>query len=139
MLFLKYLWFGLLGALSYVENLLAKVRVHWWLFIAERRRKHQQYAEALEVLQKVIALHPHRALAFVQAGYCLARLNRHEEALHSYERALQVASNYGEAHAYIGQAYYDLGRKREALESLNRAIRMKPSLKDDPYWLHMWG
>lgn len=115
------------------------MRVHWWLFIAERKRKHEQYAEALEVLQKVIALQPRRALAFVQAGYCLARLSRHEEALHYYEGALQVASNYGEAHAYIGKAYYELGRKREALESLNRAIRMKPSLKDDPYWLHMWG
>jgi tetratricopeptide (TPR) repeat protein len=65
--------------------------------------------------------------------------NRHEEALHSYERALQIAANYGKAHAYIGLAYYHLGRNREALESLNRTIRMKPRLKDDPYWLHMLG
>jgi tetratricopeptide (TPR) repeat protein len=107
-----------LGATSRVESLLARVKVHWWLFIAGRKRKRQQFAETLGVLQKVIALQPHRAHAFVQAGYCLARLSRHEEALHYYEGALQVASNYGEAHAYIGKAYYDLGRKREALEGL---------------------
>jgi len=38
-----------------VENLLARVKVRWWLFIVGRKRKHEQYAEALEVLHKVIA------------------------------------------------------------------------------------
>jgi tetratricopeptide (TPR) repeat protein len=122
-----------------VEKLLARVKVYWWMFIAGRKRKHEQYAEAFEVLQKVIALEPHRALALLRTGFCLAKLNRHQEALNSYERALQVAPNYGDAHAYIGLAYYDLGRNRESLESINRAIRMKPGLTDDPYWLSHVG
>ncbi len=104
-----------------------------------RKRKHEQCAEALEVLHKVIAAQPQRALAFVQAEYSLAKLNRHEEASRSYARALEIAPNYGEAHAYMGLTYHDLGLYREALESLNRAIRMKPSLTDDPYCLHMLG
>lgn len=54
-------------------------------------------------------------------------------------RAIEIAPNYGEAHAYVGLTYHDVGRYREALESLNRAIRMQPSLTDDPYWLHMLG
>ena len=87
-----------------MENLLARMKVRWWLFIVRRKRKHEQYAEALEVLYKVIAVLPQRALAFVQAGFCLAKLNRHEEALRSYARALEIAPNYGEAHAYIGLA-----------------------------------
>jgi len=45
-----------------VENLLAKVKVRWWLLIVRRKRKHEQYAEALEVLHKVIAVQPQRAL-----------------------------------------------------------------------------
>ena len=93
-----------------MENLLARVKVRWWLFIAGRERKNEHYAGALEVLHKVIAVQPQRALAFVQAGYCLAKLNRHGEALHSYARALEIAPNYGEAHAYVGLAYHDLGR-----------------------------
>ncbi len=115
------------------------MKVRWWLFIVGRKRKHEQYAEALEVLHKVIAAQPQRALAFVQAEYSLAKLNRHEEASRSYARALEIAPNYGEAHAYMGLTYHDLGLYREALESLNRAIRMKPSLTDDPYCLHMLG
>src|SRR5258705_518067 len=95
----------LLGATSHVENVLARMKVRWWLFIAGRKRKHEHYAEALKILHKVIAAQPNRALAFLQAGFCLAKLNRYEEALHSYERALQIAPNYGEAHAYIGLAY----------------------------------
>lgn len=122
-----------------MENLLATVKVRWWLFIVGRKRKHEQYAEALEVLHKVIVAQPQRALAFVQAGYCLAKLSRHEEAFRSYARALEIAPNYGEAHAYMGITYYDLERYREALESLNRAIRMQPRLTAQPYWLHMLG
>jgi len=41
-----------------VENLLARVKVRWWLFIVGRKRKHEQCAEALEVLHKVIAAQP---------------------------------------------------------------------------------
>jgi tetratricopeptide (TPR) repeat protein len=93
------------GSTSRVENLLATVKVRWWLFIARRKRKHEQYAEALEVLHKVIAVQPQRALAFVQAGHCLAKLNRQGEALRSYARALEIAPNYGEAHAYMGLTY----------------------------------
>jgi tetratricopeptide (TPR) repeat protein len=115
------------------------VKIRWWMFIAGRKRKYEQYAEALEVLHKVIAAQPQRALAFVQAGYCLAKLNRHEEAFRSYARALEIAPNYGEAHAYMGITYYDLERYRESLESLNRAIRMQPSLTAQSYWLHMLG
>ena len=122
-----------------MENMLARVKVRWWLFIVGRKRKHEQYAEALEVLHKVIAVQPQRALAFVQAGYCLAKLKRQGEALRSYARALEIAPNYGEAHAYMGLTYYDLGRYRETVESLNCAIRMKPRLMNDPYWRHMLG
>ena len=69
------------------------MKVRWWLFIARRKRKHEQYAEALELLHKVIAVQPQRALAFLQAGYCLAKLNKEEEALRSYARALEIAPN----------------------------------------------
>jgi hypothetical protein len=75
--------------------LLATVKVRWWLFIARRKRKHEQYAGALEVLYKIIAVQPQRALAFVQAGYCLAKLNRQGEACvltreHSKSRQIMV-------------------------------------------------
>jgi tetratricopeptide (TPR) repeat protein len=104
-----------------VENLLARAKVRWWLFIVRRKRKHGRYAEALAILQKVIAAQPGRALAFLQAGFCLTKLHRYEEALESYERAFQVAPNYGDAHAYAGLAYHELGRNREAFESLPKS------------------
>ena len=85
-----------------MNNFLNSLKVRWWLFLVERKRKDEQYAEALQILHKVIAKQPQRALAFVQSGYCLIKLHRPEEALHSCEKALQVAPNYGEAHAYMG-------------------------------------
>jgi tetratricopeptide (TPR) repeat protein len=89
-----------------VENLLARAKVRWWLFVVRRKRKQGRYAEALEILHKVIAAQPSRALAFVQAGFCLTKLNRYEEALKSCQRALQLAPNYGDAHAHLGLAYH---------------------------------
>ena len=75
-----------------MENFLNSVKVRWWLFMVARKRKNEQYAEALGILHKVIAIQPQRALAFVQAGYCLTKLNRPEEALHSCEKALQIST-----------------------------------------------
>jgi tetratricopeptide (TPR) repeat protein len=137
--YFKDIPFDHLGATGHVENLLARVKVRWWLFIVQRRRKHGRYAEALEILHKITAAQPNRALAFLQTGFCLAKLNRLDEALRAYDRVLQITPNYGEAHAYLGLAYHDLGRNQEALEALNRAFRMKPSLGDEPHWLHMLG
>jgi tetratricopeptide (TPR) repeat protein len=56
-----------------------------------------------------------------------------------YERALQLAPNYVDAHANLSLTYHELGRHQEALDSLNRAIRIKPSLGNDPYWMCMLG
>src|SRR5580698_8893553 len=39
------------GSTSRVENLLARVKVRWWLFLVGRKRKHQQYAEAYWTLR----------------------------------------------------------------------------------------
>jgi len=53
------------------------MKVRWWLFIVARKCKHERYAGALDVLQKVIVAQPQRAVAFVHLGYCLTKLGRH--------------------------------------------------------------
>src|SRR5580692_11038414 len=108
-----------------MRRLLHAARIKWWRFIVERQRKREDYAGCLETLEKILKMGPRDAGALVRAGYCLRKLNRTEEALALFHRALEISPNYGDAHANLSLAYRDLGRNQEAIDSLNRAVRIK--------------
>jgi len=122
-----------------MDALAKYVRTKWWLFCGEQKRKRKQYAEALSYFEKVTAVDPLRAFALAQAAFCLNQLERYDETIDAYERALQRAPHYAQVHAHLGLAYGRLGRNQEAYDSLQRAFRMKPKLKEDPYWLYVLG
>ena len=56
----------------------------------------------------------------------LARLERHEEAVESYDRALALAPNVPGAHVNRGNALAALGRHEPALASFEQALRLTP-------------
>src|SRR5271154_3089755 len=122
-----------------MENLLGRIKGRWLLFNAARKRKRGQYADALEILRKVARVDPDCAVSFIWAGDCLANLNRHQEAIDSYEHALQLVPHYGDAHAHLSLTYYALGRNQEALASFNLGVRFKPRLMDEEFWLYRLG
>ena len=51
---------------------------------------------------------------------------RHEEAITSYNQALELNPNYPEVHYNIGIVLDELGRYEEAIKSYNSAIKLKP-------------
>jgi tetratricopeptide (TPR) repeat protein len=122
-----------------MENWLTRIKGKWWLLSAARKRKRGEYAGALEILRKITKADPDCAVAFIWAGYCLSNLNRHQEAIDSYEHALQLVPHYGDAHAFLSLTYYALGRNQEALASFNRGVRFKPRLMDEEFWLYRLG
>jgi protein O-GlcNAc transferase len=122
-----------------VENFLTTIKIKWWLFVATRKRRHGNYDEALEILQKITKARPDSEFAFVLAAACVAKLDRYVEALDFYERALQLAPDYGDAHAHLSLTLRALGRNQEALYSLNGAFRIKPSLMRHEFWLYELG
>lgn len=120
-------------------GLFKRIKVRWWLWIAAQKGKHRKYAQAAQILSNVVQAQPNSALALVQLGFSLSKLNRTDEARDAYERALQIAPNNAEAHAYLGLLYSELRNNQEALASLNRAVRMKPSLMKNQFWLYRLG
>jgi tetratricopeptide (TPR) repeat protein len=56
----------------------------------------------------------------------LAKLKRFAEALASYERALAIQPNFGEAHSNSGNVLIALMRYDDALASFDRAIAARP-------------
>src|SRR5882757_5904253 len=122
-----------------MEELAKYVRIKWWLFCGKQKGKRKRYTEALGCFARVAAADPLHAFALAQAAHCLNKLERYDEAIDAYECALQSAPHYAQVHAHLGQIYGGLGRNREAYDSLQRAFRMRPKLKEDPYWLYALG
>lgn len=63
-------------------------------------------------------------------GICLDRLNRYEEALVAYDKAIEL--KYPQAWAWRGYVLQELQRYKEALTSFDRAIELDPTFP--PAW-----
>ena len=63
------------------------VALHW---LATLRLEQQRYAEALELFQRLIALHPNDAATYSNMGIALSGLGRHDEALQRFDQALSL-------------------------------------------------
>src|SRR6266516_5055815 len=70
----------------------------------------KDYAQALEWLQKAVALNPDHLRAVQNLGWTLNELGRRDEALAIYQRALALDPDDAWTHANIGWALLKLGR-----------------------------
>ena len=61
--------------------------LHW---LATLRAQQQRYGEMLELLQRLIALHPNDAATYSNMGIALSYLGRHDEALQHFDQALAL-------------------------------------------------
>lgn len=80
-----------------------------------------QLAEALQTLDKALALDPNNAEIYSLKGSCLERLNRPREAEEAYRKAVQLDPNYKEGYYYLGQFLKRQGKEQEAEQILRRA------------------
>jgi len=67
---------------------------------------------------------------YLERGNILRDLKLIDKALASYERAIQINSNYAEAHSNRGIALRELKRLEEAIVSYDRAIEINPDLAE---------
>lgn len=82
-------------------------------------------AEALAPLSKVVARQPGNAEAWYNRGVVLIDLNRWQEAIESFDRALSLQQT-PMAWTNRGSALQRLDRLEEALESTERALTLAP-------------
>ncbi len=64
--------------------------------------------------------------AYINRGDVLLRLNRPEEALSVYERALAIDPANADLYYNLGVVHLDRGRQRQALSHLDRALELDP-------------
>jgi tetratricopeptide (TPR) repeat protein len=70
------------------------------------------------------------AETYLEYGNILRDLKLIDKALASYERSIQINSNYAEAHSNRGIALKELKRLEEAIASYDRAIEINPNLAE---------
>jgi tetratricopeptide (TPR) repeat protein len=90
--------------------------------VVEFQRINERYGSYTEY-DKNTAL----AVAHYTHGVSLDNLGRYEEAIASYDRAIEIDPNHSNAHNNRGVSLDKLGRYEEAITSCDRAIEIEPN------------
>jgi tetratricopeptide (TPR) repeat protein len=92
----------------------------------------EDYVLALQQAEKLVAIRGHAEDWIIQ-GVCLYVLKRYEQALASYDKALEFKSGYHYVWSFRGYTLDDLGRLEEAVASFDQALKFQPDLHDAWY------
>ena len=82
---------------------------------------------AVRMLDLSLSAAPNQPVAFNNRGVALEKLQQHDSALASYERAIALRPGYAEALINRGNVLRTLGRADEALRSHEQAIAVNPT------------
>ena len=88
------------------------------------------FDEAVALIDKAIAIDPNNpfhAPAYSNRGIALRGLRRHQEALASFNRALDFNAGQADVHFNRGNTLHDLRRIEEAVESYDQVLRLAPT------------
>ncbi len=85
-----------------------------------------EYATALQVTEELTAIRDD-AHDWERRGFCLAALDRHREALMSFDRALEIDPYDPSVWRNRGCILHALGRHEDALGAFKRAIEIDPN------------
>ena len=92
-----------------------------------------QYQEAINQIKVLNKAYPNVPLLFNLVGACYKALGQLEGSVKMFETAVNIKSDYAEAHKNLGIALRDLGKMDKAIESLKNAISAEPKYVDAYY------
>lgn len=90
--------------------------------------KGEQWQAAIPALQKALAEDPENSLGHANLGVALSRVNRHKEALFSYEKARNLGYDNAQFRYYRGQSLAKVNLWEDAVEEVETALKMDPRL-----------
>jgi type IV pilus assembly protein PilF len=84
------------------------------------------YPKALEELQAVAAQNPRNPVVRLSLGRVWFAMDKIEQAIAEYTKALEIYRDYGAAYCYLGQALLKLNRINDARAAFKEAVRLIP-------------
>ena len=94
-------------------------------------------SRALEVTEKAVALDKTLGMAHARLGWAQIWLRRYDEAIGSFERAVELSPNDSESFAYFAESLNYCGDPERAIEITEKAVRLDPVLP--PNIVFHWG
>lgn len=89
-----------------------------------------QYEQAIQILDRVLAINPNHVRALLAKGDALSKLGSKEEALVYYDQALSHRPEMGEVWLLKGDIQRELGMVEESLLDYEQATSVSPSSTD---------
>lgn len=86
--------------------------------------KNVRLKEALEYIEKAIALQPDNGYIVDSLGWVYYRLGNSQRAIKELKRALELEPGDPHIHDHLGDVYRSLGKRTEALELYQKALKM---------------
>jgi tetratricopeptide (TPR) repeat protein len=83
--------------------------------------------QAIDVLHAAQVQHPHSPEIFFHLGVVQYSTNQFEDAIASFQSAVQCKSDYALAHYNLGHAFKRLDRPEDAITAFRNAVRDRPS------------
>jgi len=101
--------------------------------------KDEQWDEALNNFQDALVGDPTNPLLHYNVGDALYKKKNYEEAVNSYEKALNTndIKLQGKAYYNIGNSYYRLNKYQEAIDYYKKALELNPDDVDAKYNLEL--
>src|SRR5215831_16870521 len=94
---------------------------------AEDLLQKQQYAQAEEKLQPLMAAQAKNPQAWFDLGFALSHQEKTKDAVASYQKAVDLAPGWFEANLNLGLDLVKAGNSTAAAQVLKRAVALKPS------------
>ncbi|HEY9744650.1 MAG TPA: tetratricopeptide repeat protein [Oculatellaceae cyanobacterium] len=85
-----------------------------------------RYQEALQAIERSLALKPDSAPALDSKGFALHGLGRYQEALQAYQQALKQDPSIGEIYEHIGYTYEKLQAYDKAIKAFETYLQLTP-------------
>jgi adenylate cyclase len=84
------------------------------------------YTAAMESARRAVALDRDDPWVHMAVGSLAVQMRRHDEAIVSLSKAVELNPNFALAHSNLGRALAAVGRVEEAMEHTARALRISP-------------
>ena len=84
------------------------------------------YPKAMEELRAVAAVSPRNPIVHLSIGRVWFAMDKSEQAIAEYHKALQIYKDYGAAYYYLGLAQLKLNNPNEAKDAFKEVIRIFP-------------
>jgi adenylate cyclase len=84
----------------------------------------QDYEHAIGVSEQIVALDPIQIESHWHLGFCNLLAGRFDEAVISFDNALELDSNYSEGHRWKGVTLAYMGQFDEAFKSVEKALEI---------------